>query len=266
MAREWFDRWHRQALTGKPLPALLNTLLPLSGLDHRSDEFKQSVVGVAEELGPLFTALPWHGLADNAFYEEPAETWHTAAVKLAELGRALGRLSSTSSDGSEEARARRAEEAAEAELGRPLLDMVSAQERKQLIGSYLDSPGISPKHHLEGEISELMDGLWIIPLQNAAESDARLALPRLRLSPKDHMLQLNLPFGIQALLVMMVHDKRLGRSVLLRSCARQDCRVVRFMQPTQKYCCIQCQQRDAVRRHRKRAKQSAQLADNSHID
>jgi hypothetical protein len=111
-----------------------------------------------------------------------------------------------------------------------------------------------------------MDGLWIIPLRNAGDSDARLALPRLRLSPEDHTLQLNLPFGIQALLVMMVHDKRLGRSVLLRDCARPDCRMVRFMQPSQRFCSEKCQKLDAVRRHRAKRKEATSLASISRID
>ncbi|GGN34651.1 CGNR zinc finger domain-containing protein [Deinococcus daejeonensis] len=264
--REWFTRWHRQALTGKPLPTLLNTLLPLSGLGVRSDEFKQAVVQVAGELGPLFTALPWHGLASNAFYEESPKMWHDAAVKLADLGRAMGCLSSTSRDGSEEANLQRAEDAAEGEFGRELLDMISAKIRQELIESRLDSPGISPMDHLEGEISRMMDRLWIIPLRNEEESDARLALPRLRLSPEDHTLQLNLPFGIQALLVMMIHDKRLGRSVLLRDCARPDCRVVRFMQPSQRFCSAKCQKLDAVRRHRAKAREASALAEISQID
>ncbi|PTA67376.1 hypothetical protein [Deinococcus arcticus] len=266
VAREWFARWHRQALTGKPLPAVLNTLLPLSGLDPRSDGFKHTVVRVAEELGPLFTSLPWHGLASNAFYEESVEMWHAAAVQLADLGRAMGRLSSTSRDGSEEAQLQRAEEAAESEHGRELLDTVPAQLRAEIIRGFLASPGISPMDNLETAISIQMDRLWIVPMRNAGESDATLALPRLRLSPEDHTLQLNLPFGIQALLVMMVHDKRLGRSVLLRDCARQDCRVVRFMQPSQRFCSEQCQKLDAVRRHRARAREASSLADISHID
>lgn len=265
--REWFARWHRQTLTGKPLPALLNTLLPLGGLDSRSDEYRQAVVRVAEELGPLFTSLPWHGLASNAFYEESAEMWHQAAVQLADLGRVMGRLSSTSRDGSDEANLQRAEEAAEGEHGREVLDAVSAQQRAEIIRGFLDSPGISPMDHLEGEIAKRMDDLWIIRLRNEAESDARLALPHLRLSPEDdHTLQLNLPFGIQALLVMMIHDKRLGRSVLLRDCARPDCRVVRFMQPAQRFCSEKCQKLDAVRRHRAKAREANPLANVSHID
>lgn len=265
--REWFARWHRQMLTGKPLPALLNTLLPLGSLDPRSDEFRQTVVRVAEELGPLFTSLPWTGLASNAFYEESVEMWHKAAVQLADLGRVMGRLSSTSRDGSDEANLQRAEEAAEALHGREVLDTFSAEERSEAVRGFLDSPGISPMDHLEVEISQRMDDLWIIRLRNEAESDARLALPHLRLSPEDdHTVQLNLPFGIQALLVMMVHDKRLGSSVLLRSCARLDCRVVQFMKPTQKFCCIQCQRLDAVRRHRAKARKADPLASVSHID
>lgn len=264
--REWFTRWHRQALTGKPLPTLLNTLLPLSGLDRRSEKFQQAAVQVAEQLGPLFTALPWHGLASNVFYEESVEMWHTAAVRLAELGHAMSFLSSTSRDSSEDARRQRAEEDAEDMFKREFLDTVSVEVREMFIASVMDSPGISPMDHLEGDISKMMDRLWIIPLRNEEESDARLALPRLRLSPEDHTLQLNLPFGIQALLVMMIHDKRLGRTVLLRDCARPDCRVVKFMQPAQRFCSAKCQKLDAVRRHRAKAREASALAEISQID
>lgn len=254
--KEWFATWHRQSLGGKPLPELLNALLPLSTYSAKalgSEPFIGDVLKSAEQLGPLFTALPWHGLANNSSYEEPVTSWYMAAQHLADLGAELGRLSLTSKDSSSTARKRRAIRAAEAVYGEEILNDASEELRRQLIAPYLDPPGIAPIHDLEVRIGLIMDHLWIIPLANTSESDWRLALPRLRLSPADHTLQLNLPFGLQALLVMMGHDQRLGRSVLLRTCERPDCRVVKFMQLRQKYCSSACQNADAVRRHRQKA-------------
>ncbi|SEJ79694.1 hypothetical protein SAMN04488058_11918 [Deinococcus reticulitermitis] len=267
--KEWFTTWHRQSLTGKPLPELLNALLPLAAFSEREKDsglFTEALLDAARQLGPLFTALPWHGLNENAFYKEPVRSWHQAAQRLAELGGELGKLSTTSRDGSKTARKRRAVREAEAVYGEATLQAVSAEQRRTLVAPYRPSPGIAPIHDLEGRIGAIMDDLWIIPLGDAEESDWKLALPRLRLSEGQRTLQLNVPFGLQALLIMMVHDQRLGHSVLLRTCKRPDCRVVRFMQPRQLYCSPSCQNAAAVKRHREKGQPKSKLAKVSQND
>jgi hypothetical protein len=264
--KEWFENWYSQSLGGKPLPQLLNALLPLAALPSNffeSEAAISQILDVAQQLGPLFTALPWHGLTQNTFYKEPMQSWYLAAQKLAALGHDLGRLTTISKDGSSTARRRRALRVAEADYGADYLESVGDSRRRELIAPIVDSVGVSPSDKLEGRIADIMDTLWIIPIRNAEESDWRLALPRLRLSA-DHTLQLNLPFGIQALLVMMIHDQRLGRSVQLRTCKREACRVPMFMQPRQQYCSAVCQNLEAVRRHRARTKSKSRVAKVSH--
>ena len=263
--KEWFENWYSQSLGGKPLPQLLNTLLPLATLPanfFESEAAIAQILYVAQQLGPLFTALPWNGLTQNKVYEEPVQSWHLAAQKLAELARNLERLTTVSKDGSSTARRRRALRVTEAYYGADHLESVSAARRRELIAPFVNSVGVSPSDKLEGHIADIMDALWIIPIRNAEESDWRFALPRLRLSA-DHTLQLNLPFGIQALLVMMIHDQRLGRSVRLRTCKREACRVQMFMQSGQQYCSPVCQNLEAVRRHRARAKSGPRVGKTS---
>lgn len=259
--KEWFENWYSQSLGGKPLPQLLNALLPIAALPDNfaeSEEAISQVVDVAQRLGPLFTALPWHGLGQNEYYEESVRSWHLAAQQLAELGQELERLATTSKDGSSTARRRRAVKVAEADFGADYVESLDDTQRHDLIAPFIASIGIAPIHKLEGRIADIMDALWIIPIQNVEESDWRFALPRLRLSA-NHTLQLNLPFGIQALLVMMIHDQRLGRSVRLRTCKREACRIAVFMRSGQYYCSTRCENLSAVQRLRARAKAKSRV-------
>lgn len=256
--REWFATWHRQSLTGKPVPELLDALVKLSGFpewEQDTEEFTQAFLTAAQRIGPLFTAMPWHGLAENAFYDEPVVSWHQAARQLAQLVGQMERLKTVSRDGSKTARKRRALKEAEVVYGEAALQAVDADRRRAMIAPYRPAPGIAPVHDVEQEIAAIMDHLWLVPLANAHESDWRLSIPRPRLSEANSTLQLNIPLGIQALMIMLTHDQRLGRTVLLRTCARPDCRVVGFMRSSQQYCSEACRSAEAARRHR--AKQRA---------
>lgn len=258
LRREWFTYWHRQSLTGKAALQPVNLLLRLATFDRydwETESFRTVLTGVAQELGPLFSLLPGHRAAEAAFLEESVEDWWKAAQSVRELGRMLERLPEMSRDGSKTARKRRALQVAAAEYPGDW-KALTAEQKRQFSEPYRESPGISPRHQAEGHLSGLIDQLWF-PAVNLPGVPTRLSLPHLRLNEEQTSLQINVPTGMQALLVMALQDRRLGRSLLIRECARPACQVVAFMSPTQRYCSGRCRNAAGVQRHAEKVNRKA---------
>ncbi len=261
LRREWFTHWFRQSLTGKAAPQPVNLLLRLATYrryEWASESFQAVLRSVAQDLGPLFSLLPGHRAAEAVFLEESVEAWWKAAQSVQEMGRMLERLPQLSRDGSKTARKRRALQAGEA-MYPGEWDSLTAEQQRQFSEAYKASPGISPRHQGEEYLSGLIDHLWFPPVELPGVP-VRLGLPHLRLDEEMTTLQINVPTGMQALLVMALQDQRLGRSLLIRECARPTCQVVAYMSPKQRYCSDRCRNAAGVQRHAEKAKQQAAAA------
>lgn len=254
--REWFTYWFSQSLKGKAALQPVNLLLQLTSFgEHEwpTEPFQKTLLAVAQELGPLLSPLPGHRAVEATYLEEDVAQWCKAAQDIRDIGVMLERLPTLSRDGSKTARKRRALRAGEAEYPGEW-DAVTPQARREFSAPYKASPGISPLHQASGHLGALMDRVWF-PDVNLPGVPSRLGLPHLRLAEEGFTLQINVPTGMQALLVLALQDQRLGRNLLIRECARPTCRVSAFMSPKQRYCSDRCRNAAGVQRHADKAKQ-----------
>lgn len=250
MRREWFTYWFQHSLIGRAAPQPVNWLLqlaPFARHELNSELFLASLQTVAQELGPLFSPLPGMQAQEAVYLEESAETWWKAAQALRDLGQMLESLPTISRDASKTARKRRALRSGEAAFWGDWEELTSV-ERREVSDPFKASPGVSPRDHAEAQISSVIDAWWF-PKLNLPDVPEELTLPHLRLDEAQLSLQLNMPTGMQAVLVTALQDRRLGRNLLIRECSRPTCRVIAFMSPRQRYCSDRCRNAAGMQRH-----------------
>lgn len=255
LRREWFTYWFSQALKGKAALRPVNLLLQLASFgkyEWSTEPFRNTLLSVAQELGPLLSLLPGRRAAEATFLEEDVEQWWKAAQAIRDIGVMLDRLPKLSQDGSKTARKRRALKTGEAQYPGEW-DSLTTQEQLEYSTQFKASPGIAPLHQASGYLSALIDEVWF-PEVNIPGVSSRLGLPHLRLAEEGFTLQINVPTGMQALLVLALQDRRLGRNLMIRECARPTCRVSAFMSPRQRYCSDRCRNAAGVQRHAEKAK------------
>jgi hypothetical protein len=254
--RDLFSGWFRTSGSGQSLPTLLNLLAALTAYgagELSSPQFQQEALTAAHKLGPLFTVLPLGTAQRGLVVEEPLALWWQAAVKLRELSEAIAVLTRASGDSSKTARKRRGNRLANEAIG-PQLEELEAEEQRQQRAVYRPGPGISARHQAGQDVADLIDALWLPPMRSADAAVTYLSFPRPRLSEDGLMFQLNVPMGLQALLIMTLHDQSIGRTLHMRTCARERCRKVRFMKAGQKYCDGKCRHAVEMQRARQKVK------------
>lgn len=249
-----FERWFTTTRGGRPVFTALNHLIQLANMDGRFEgpAAQERILAAAQYLGPLVTALPSQSAMAAVTVEEPLSTWIDLAQRLKALSDAVGKLPRTGRDDSRHARTRRAELMALMDLGFPHLESLSAAERRETIASYRPSEGISALDEQLGDIGILADALWHYPISRNPGINPLLTVPRPRLEETIWTFQLNIPCGIQALLVMALYDRSLDGAVKVKTCARAGCHVMAFMSARRRYCSEQCQRAAAEQRRRKR--------------
>lgn len=255
LRREWFTYWFSHSLKGKAALQPVNLLLQLSSFgkyEWSTESFRHTLLSVAQELGPLLSLLPGRRAAEATYLEEDVEQWWKAAQTIREIGGMLARLPKVSRDGSKTARKRRALKTGEAQY-QAEWDSLTSQAQREYSMQFKASPGISPLHQASGYMSALIDGVWF-PEVNIPGVPDRFGLPHLRLAEEGFTLQINVPTGMQALLVLALQDRRLGRTLMIRECARPTCRVLAFMSPKQRYCSDRCRNAAGVQRHANKVK------------
>ena len=252
LRRDLFQDWFKTSRNGQPLPTMLNLMAALAAYQPRDvdeSQLHKALLAAAQHFGPLFTLLPGQTAHEVAHIEEPVDLWIQAAGMLRQLSDKIARMTKASRDGSKTARKRRMKRDAEADIGNYLESMPDSMRRQQM-EAYRPSPGISEYDIVAQEVSNLIDELWLLPLGQQDSQLRHLTIPRPRLSEPEHAFQLNMPFGIQALLVMTLHDQSIGRTMVMRSCARNRCRKMMFMKPRQQFCSEECQRAAAAQRSR----------------
>lgn len=271
LRRDLFQDWFKTSRNGQPLPTMLNLMAALTPYQPRAVDNAQmhdALLTAARHFGPLFTLLPGQTASEVTQVEEPAELWLKAARMLRQLSDEIARMTKASKDGSKTARKRRMKRDAEADIGNYLHSMPD-EMRRQHMEPYRPSPGISEYDVVAQDVSNLIDAMWLLPLRQQDDGLRHLTIPRPRLSEPEHAFQLNMPFGIQALLIMTLHDQSIGRTLVMRSCARSRCRKVMFMKPRQQFCSEECQRAAAAQRvrdkkNKKRKKPDAPTSSNLH--
>lgn len=248
-------------------PIHLNAIVSISRIyfNRKTDELESQVVTneailkVAEQLGPILTVLP--SQSPNVIHE-PLDKWQGAAEALVQLINAIEKMQKASRDSSKTARKRQGFKKARYNID--IFDFLPLRDQKSLARSYRPAPGISARNDAEARVAEQIDSLWFLPLQVNEEyiEDIRLIehlrFPRLRLSDKGEgrTMQLNVPFGIQALLIMLLYDQTIGQTLFPRKCARTECQKLVLMGPRRYYCSDKCQRSAAAKRHRQEAKRT----------
>lgn len=257
--RDLFQTWFAKTTETRKTkvarqPIHLNAILSLSRWGprtHLPSSSQAELLAVAEQLGPIFTALPAHG---PEVVEEPAEHWFEAAAKFSQLIFSIKHQELASKDGSKTARRRMGfKRAREAIAGFHALPL---DNQRWMAARYRPSPRLSARAEWAHEVAQQIDALWFLPIALRGENELtlrgieHLRFPRLRLSSEGRSMQINVPFGIQALLIMLVYDQTIGTTLFPRACARAECGKIVLMGPRRQYCSDQCQRVVGAKRHR----------------
>lgn len=251
-----FTRWFRTSTGGPLVPQLLTLLLGISRhVGPSTQEFEEAALAAAQEIGPLLTVLPGQSAVQGLTIEEPVAKWVTAANALYDLILTLGQLHKASQDSSLEARQARGVERAQAIFGEEL-ERFSPERRQREIKPYIPPADISERDEVAMQVGLMVDQVWLLPMPDARPGLAQLGIPRLRLTEPGMHVHLNVPFAIQALLIMALHDRSLGRTLVPRHCARGSCRKVALMSPRQRFCSDPCKNAEMVQRSRDKKAQS----------
>lgn len=215
-------------------------------LSLRSESPAQAWARTAARLGPLFAHHPLHHAAVGSPLTESLEAWITARDALATVWSDIHALAMASATPltPEERRQVGLDNLMAAGLGVPA-DALPPAQLDPLLEAYM--PSTTQTDQL-GMLESIGAGLnrWFLDPH-----------PRLvpLLNPTTLQVEIVVPQGIQALLLMTVALAREDMTAFPNRCARPGCTAVAFMKGRRIYCSTPCQTAHKAARYRQRAAQ-----------